>query len=210
MTAPAVAMMAAATRRLPAWPVFAAADRFAIHVLPAGDRELASRFAKGVRILAEGEFTRVGEGPPGLPEALATAKGILRNRSGHEETLTALDAAESLAGSGLSHEAAITRLDAFESALREPLPVRAPPLETPAPAFASPVDEAGFGGMVARAKDYIAAGDIFQVVLSHRFSAPWSADPFAFYARRILRLAALEGMLRDAVAARIARRCCRS
>ncbi|MCZ4538146.1 ADP-ribosylglycohydrolase family protein [Gordonia terrae] len=46
----------------------------------------------------------------GLPEALATAKGILRNRSGHEETLTALEAAESLAGSGLSHEAAITRL----------------------------------------------------------------------------------------------------
>ena len=53
--------------------------------------------------------------------------------------------------------------------------------ETPSPMFASPVDEAGFGEMVARAKDYIAAGDIFQVVLSHRFSAPWSADPFAFY-----------------------------
>ena len=35
--------------------------------------------------------------------------------------------------------------------------------------------------MVARAKDYIAAGDIFQVVLAHRFSAPWSQDPFAFY-----------------------------
>ena len=34
---------------------------------------------------------------------------------------------------------------------------------------------------MARAKDYIAAGDIFQVVLSHRFAAPWSGDPFAFY-----------------------------
>ena len=43
------------------------------------------------------------------------------------------------------------------------------------------VDEAGFGQMVARAKDYIAAGDIFQVVLSHRFSAPWTEDSFAFY-----------------------------
>ena len=53
------------------WPVFAAAERFAIHVLPASDRELASRFAKGVCTLSEGEFTRVGEGPPGLPEALA-------------------------------------------------------------------------------------------------------------------------------------------
>jgi anthranilate synthase component 1 len=35
--------------------------------------------------------------------------------------------------------------------------------------------------MVAAAKDYISAGDIFQVVLSHRFHAPWSGDPFAFY-----------------------------
>ena len=35
--------------------------------------------------------------------------------------------------------------------------------------------------MVAKAKDYIAAGDIFQVVLSHRFSAPFALDPLAFY-----------------------------
>lgn len=35
--------------------------------------------------------------------------------------------------------------------------------------------------MVARAKDYIAAGDIFQVVLSQRFEAPFSLPPFALY-----------------------------
>jgi anthranilate synthase component I len=35
--------------------------------------------------------------------------------------------------------------------------------------------------MVARAKEYIAAGDIFQVVLSQRFSAPFSLPPFALY-----------------------------
>ncbi|MFE0748999.1 ADP-ribosylglycohydrolase family protein [Gordonia sp. NPDC058843] len=45
-----------------------------------------------------------------LPEALTVAKGVLRTRAGHEETLAALDAAEALAGSSLSHEAAITRL----------------------------------------------------------------------------------------------------
>ncbi|MCB1486421.1 MAG: chorismate-binding protein, partial [Bauldia sp.] len=35
--------------------------------------------------------------------------------------------------------------------------------------------------MVARAKEYIAAGDIFQVVLSQRFEAPFSLPPFALY-----------------------------
>ena len=35
--------------------------------------------------------------------------------------------------------------------------------------------------MVLRAKDYIAAGDIFQVVLSQRFEAPFTLPPFALY-----------------------------
>jgi anthranilate synthase component 1 len=35
--------------------------------------------------------------------------------------------------------------------------------------------------MVAAAKEYIAAGDIFQVVLSQRFEAPFTLPPFALY-----------------------------
>ena len=35
--------------------------------------------------------------------------------------------------------------------------------------------------MVAKAKEYIAAGDIFQVVLSQRFEAPFTLPPFALY-----------------------------
>ncbi|MFX8778139.1 chorismate-binding protein, partial [Acinetobacter baumannii] len=35
--------------------------------------------------------------------------------------------------------------------------------------------------MVSKAKDYIAAGDIFQVVLSQRFEAPFSLPPFSLY-----------------------------
>ena len=35
--------------------------------------------------------------------------------------------------------------------------------------------------MVARAKEYIAAGDIFQVVLSQRFEAPFALPPFSLY-----------------------------
>lgn len=36
-------------------------------------------------------------------------------------------------------------------------------------------------GMVERAKEYIRAGDIFQVVLSQRFEAPFTLPPFALY-----------------------------
>ncbi|MEQ1576159.1 MAG: anthranilate synthase component I [Hyphomicrobium sp.] len=36
-------------------------------------------------------------------------------------------------------------------------------------------------GMVAKAKEYIRAGDIFQVVLSQRFSTPFTLPPFTLY-----------------------------
>ena len=38
-----------------------------------------------------------------------------------------------------------------------------------------------YAAMVARAKDYITAGDIFQVVLSQRFTAPFALPPIALY-----------------------------
>src|SRR3546814_2430921 len=40
---------------------------------------------------------------------------------------------------------------------------------------------ARFAEMVAAAKDYIAAGDIFQVVLSQRFSTPFDLPTFDLY-----------------------------
>lgn len=38
-----------------------------------------------------------------------------------------------------------------------------------------------YAAMVARAKDYIVAGDIFQVVLAQRFTAPFALPPFELY-----------------------------
>ena len=49
------------------------------------------------------------------------------------------------------------------------------------PHFAPALDRERFCRMVARAHAYIAAGDIYQVNLSHRFTAPWQGDPFPFY-----------------------------
>ena len=41
--------------------------------------------------------------------------------------------------------------------------------------------EAQYVGMVERSKEYIRAGDIFQVVLSQRFTIPFAPPPFALY-----------------------------
>jgi anthranilate synthase component I len=53
----------------------------------------------------------------------------------------------------------------------------APPIGEPR-SNTSPDD---YMAMVARAKDYIAAGDIFQVVLSQRFETDFTLPPFALY-----------------------------
>ncbi len=45
-----------------------------------------------------------------LPEALVVSKAILRSEPGHEETLRAIELAETLAASGQPHEAAISQL----------------------------------------------------------------------------------------------------
>ncbi len=47
--------------------------------------------------------------------------------------------------------------------------------------FKANVDRDEFIAQVNRAKEYIRNGDIFQVVLSQRFSATYTADPFAIY-----------------------------
>lgn len=63
------------------WPTFAAAERFAIHVLPSSDKALASRFAKGVSVLEAGEFVRpLDHSAPCLPEALVRFECVTHDR----------------------------------------------------------------------------------------------------------------------------------
>ena len=50
----------------------------------------------------------------------------------------------------------------------------------------SNMSEGTFRNIVEQAKEYIAAGDIFQVVLSQKFTTKFDGDPFAIY--RILRI----------------------
>jgi anthranilate synthase component 1 len=56
------------------------------------------------------------------------------------------------------------------------------PLDLPAsPLAQSNMTAEAFGEMVEKSKEYISAGDIFQVVLAQRFERETSADPFDIY-----------------------------
>ncbi|MFJ6024027.1 anthranilate synthase component I [Brevundimonas sp. NPDC092305] len=121
--------------------------------------------------------------PLNLPDAVLTRPALVAifDSVKHEIVLVSAAYPDSGLSARAAFAAAVARLDAFEADLRAPLPAAPTAVPVPAPDFRSPVDQADFAGLVASAKDYIAAGDIFQVVLSHRFSATWEADPFAFY-----------------------------
>ncbi len=89
---------------------------------------------------------------------------------------------------GVSARAAYSRagerLSDAASDLKGPLPGAATESREDAAADIEPVSNTSveeYAGMVRRAKDYIAAGDIFQVVLSQRFSSAFAAPPFELY-----------------------------
>jgi anthranilate synthase component 1 len=80
-----------------------------------------------------------------------------------------------------AYDAAQSRIAAIKADLKKPTP----PLKgdgVPEPdAFTSPVSRERYCEIVEIAKDYVRAGDVFQVVPSHRFRAPFHRDPFALY-----------------------------
>ena len=81
------------------------------------------------------------------------------------------------------HDAART-LGRLEDSLAARLPSSSLSIGTAGP-VTSNFDRAAFERAVERCKQYIAAGDVFQVVLSQRFSVEVQANPFDLY--RILR-----------------------
>jgi anthranilate synthase component 1 len=79
-------------------------------------------------------------------------------------------------------DAARDRLAKVQADLKAPMPAAAEPqAQAAAVEFETKVSRADYAEIVAKAKDYILAGDIFQVVPSHRFSAPFHLPPFALY-----------------------------
>lgn len=80
-----------------------------------------------------------------------------------------------------AYERAIDRLTLAMERLETPLEHAPAQLDVPMPNMTSNTSPEDYKAMVDRAKDYIRAGDIFQVVLSQRFEAPFPLPPFALY-----------------------------
>ena len=120
--------------------------------------------------------------PLDLPDAVLARPSLVAifDSVSHEIVLVAAAYPDGTTPADQALSQALARLDDFEARLDQGLSrPRAAPL--PSPAFQTRVDGPAYAHMVDRAKRYIEAGDIFQVVLSHRLSAEWTRDPFSFY-----------------------------
>jgi anthranilate synthase component 1 len=83
-----------------------------------------------------------------------------------------------------AYEGAVARLMALRARVMAPAGAPTTSVEMREPAPLSPSSNMTpdqFKAMVARAKEHIQAGDIFQVVLSQRFSVPVTCAPFDVY-----------------------------
>jgi anthranilate synthase component 1 len=123
--------------------------------------------------------------PLDIPDAILVRPTVVVAFDAVEDTITMVTPVRPQ--TGVTAQAALTRagerLSAMVDALDKPLDksaaeIDAGPLQV-APRSNTTPDE--FKRMVLRAKDYIAAGDIFQVVLSQRFEAPFALQPFSLY-----------------------------
>jgi anthranilate synthase component 1 len=85
-------------------------------------------------------------------------------------------------GTGGTLEQALERIEGTAARLAAPLPRGRQQPGALAEVEATPMLAPGrYGEMVARAKEYISAGDIFQVVLAQRFTTPFALPPIDLY-----------------------------
>ena len=136
-----------------------------------------------VRLLEE--LPKANPDPLGLPDAIIIRPTLVIVFDAVKDAITVVTPVRP--HDGVTAEAALVRaserLSAVVDALGKPLDhsVSAQGAETQALAPISNTSPEEFAAMVRKAKDYIAAGDIFQVVLSQRFEAPFRLPPFALY-----------------------------
>jgi anthranilate synthase component 1 len=120
----------------------------------------------------------------GIPDALMLRPALLAVFDNVNDDLTLVAPIYPQPGvdAQTAWDRAQARMAEAQAALDRPLPHPAPPVALPPlPAPASNFTREGFVEAVLKAKEYIAAGDVFQVVPSQRFSVPFALPPFALY-----------------------------
>jgi anthranilate synthase component 1 len=123
--------------------------------------------------------------PIGIPDAILARPTVIIIFDSVQDSLTLVTPVRPVKGvaADAALARAVERLTAVVDCLDKPLP-KEPANGSEAALKAAPVSNTSaeeYRGMVVRAKDYIAAGDVFQVVLAQRFEAPFTLPPFALY-----------------------------
>jgi anthranilate synthase component 1 len=126
-----------------------------------------------------------GNDPIGIPDAVLIRPTLVVAFDAVEDTITIVTPVRPHAGvtAKTAYTRAVERLSAIVDALDKPLDKSATEIDS-GPLDVEPhsnTTPAEYKRMVSRAKEYIAAGDVFQVVLSQRFEAPFTLPPFALY-----------------------------
>ena len=124
--------------------------------------------------------------PIGVPEALLIRPTVMVVFDGARDEMAIVTPVRPAPGvsARAAYESAMARLDAVVDALEAPLDHAAGMPVDPlvrAGEAASNTSEAEFKAMVVKAKDYIAAGDAFQIVLSQRFTSRFDLPAFSLY-----------------------------
>jgi len=123
--------------------------------------------------------------PLGFPDAIMIRPTVMAIFDAVKDEVTVISPVRPAEGVGpeTAYDRAKARIEAVVDGLDQRLDISL--LGEDVPAFAheavSNTDPEDYMAMVARAKEYIAAGDVFQVVLSQRFEAPFALPPFSLY-----------------------------
>ncbi len=123
---------------------------------------------------------------PGLdefPDSAFMVPATLLVHDNLRQTLTVIRMVPVRAGDSASlYRQAGEEIDRVVTKIRGAIPAAAAVCDSlPAHEFSSNMTEAEFERMVEKAKEYIVAGDIFQVVLSQRFHTTTEVHPFHLY-----------------------------
>lgn len=148
--------------------------------LPPATPFLAGYFGYETAALAE-RLPVPAANPLGLPDMLFVRAGLILAFDRLKDELTLMAPVWDAEAPG-AVAAADERLETAAAALNGPVPPEPPAsLAAGAVELQPTIAATDYEAMVRAAKDFIAAGDIFQVVLAQRFTAPFALPPFALY-----------------------------
>lgn len=122
--------------------------------------------------------------PLNLPDSILVRPTLIVIFDSVKDEMTVVTPVRSAPGvsAKAAYARAADRLNVVVERLDQPLPhVSELGVDAPHPAPKATTAPEAYMAKVADAKEYIAAGDIFQVVISQRFEAPFELPPFALY-----------------------------